>query len=342
MFVLTALRKGHWMIKEHETWNIIDSTKMNEYMDCPRKYFFKYILGWNMASQANHLAFGTAWHVAMEAMVAGPVNVAGNPQYTEEVIEKAFQAFLLEYRKEFSASTDAEVGVKTPDNAKMALQAYGKNYAGENFQVEHIELPGKVTIGFDTDGNEKVLHYNIDMVCDGPMGHFCLEHKTTTKNPWQWQNQWVLSIQVGTYVHTLKTMYDDVFGAIINGVILRAPQRVKKDGEPYANSKGTEFIRVPIRKTDDMMLVWLAIVNQLYDSIQRETGRLVEDVMAGTDSAMQSFPMNTNSCTKYGLCPYWDFCCAWPNPAARASELDVPIGYDKSYWNPKLRKRVEA
>ena len=48
------------------TLQTVDSTKINTFLDCPRQYFFTYVLGWRSDRPNNHLVFGQAWHEAME------------------------------------------------------------------------------------------------------------------------------------------------------------------------------------------------------------------------------------------------------------------------------------
>ena len=53
-------------IKEQPTWNIKDSSKLDTYLDCPRKFFYEHMLGWRVDRPAHALHFGTSWHMARE------------------------------------------------------------------------------------------------------------------------------------------------------------------------------------------------------------------------------------------------------------------------------------
>jgi len=52
------------LIPYHYTWEIQDSSKVQDAMTCMRRYFYNYILGWQSDAPNNHLVFGSAWHDA--------------------------------------------------------------------------------------------------------------------------------------------------------------------------------------------------------------------------------------------------------------------------------------
>ena len=83
------------VIQPHPTWDIMDSSKLICYKECPRKFFYQYILGWQNAYPNNHLVFGSAWHMAMEWLLNHPKDIAG-----------AALAFLEYYREHFPPNTD--------------------------------------------------------------------------------------------------------------------------------------------------------------------------------------------------------------------------------------------
>ena len=78
-------------LKRVPEWDILDSSKIQSYMRCPRKYFFNHILGWSLEEEeqgaleisssgllaapkseirkSEHLVFGTAWHHSMEHLL---------------------------------------------------------------------------------------------------------------------------------------------------------------------------------------------------------------------------------------------------------------------------------
>ena len=84
-------------IVEDPTWHIRDSSKLTDYMACPRMYFFSHILGWKLDMPAHDLHFGTCWHEAREyQLLHGYDDVAG-----------AYEKFITKYREVFDPETDS-------------------------------------------------------------------------------------------------------------------------------------------------------------------------------------------------------------------------------------------
>jgi hypothetical protein len=225
-------------IPQHDTWRILDSSKVQTFMECPRKYFFRYILGWTRDAPNIHLVFGEAWHEGMERILLG------------DSAEQAADAFDLIFRRDFPESMDDIFFPKVPAVARAAFKQYKEVYAGDQFEVLSTEISGTAPIGPD-----RVLHFRIDAIVRGADGIIGLEHKTASVQSQQWREQWVLSAQVGAYGHVLHCLYEpsEVWGIIVNGTFFR-----KKD---------TGFERVPIRKQPDMLQVWLSTLNYYTEMI---------------------------------------------------------------------------
>jgi hypothetical protein len=298
-------------MEDKPSWNVLDASKTQRFMECPRAFFYEYILGWRPEMPSNHLVFGEAWHQALEFCYING--------FDQDTIIEAFSIFLKEYRKTFSEDTDEIYSPKTPYNAAKALALYAQNYKNDNFDVLATEIGGRVSISDNFS-----LTFRMDGLCYDPGKNckFVLEHKTTKSVARQWADQWSLSFQVGTYTHALHCMYpeDEVAGVIVNGTCFQ-----KRD---------IKFMRVPIYKTLNHMNAWLADALYWANSIKREFYELSDS--RDSDSVLQAFPRNPVSCTKYFGCPYHDFCCIWSNPLQRCDEL--PLGFMEDHWNPLDRE----
>ena len=315
------------MIEEHETHKVQDATKIQTYMACPRLYFYEYVLGWRNELPSLHLEFGTAWHLAMEQMLTHGLNA--------EACLAAYEAFANHYRQHFDMTWDEGNAPKIPANVLRALPQYCVHYKEEDKDLEvlHIEVAGSVPIDAD-----KHIYFKTDTICRGPEGIFSLEHKTGSRFSTTWANQWRQKMQVGVYTHVLYSMYDesDVFGVKINGAFFSNPPKIKKDGNPYAGARDNEFMRLPLRRSLESMDSWLVEVNHWYDSIQDDFSKLAS--VKESDDVMKAFPRNTESCTRYGQCPFLDYCSGWHNPLQHVNE--PPLGYHVQMWDPRGLEHV--
>lgn len=291
---------------------IVDSTKINTYLDCPRQYFYNYVLGWVPDRPNNHLVFGQAWHEAMEFLLLNG--------YSETSLVGAYDAFEKCYRESFPPDTDDLFKPKTPANALKALMAYCEHYKNDHkqYKVLHTEIAGKIAIS-----DSMSLAFRMDSVLEdletGAL--ISLEHKTKGSSfTRQWTDQWPLSFQVGTYSHVLRCLSLDrpVKGVIINGVAFAMRE--------------TKFQRVPVFRSDSHMQNWLYHALLYTQNISTDLRVLVEDLQNLDSPIMTSFPMNPQACTKYFGCAYYDYCCAWSNPLARCEE--PPLGLCVNHWNP--------
>ena len=296
----------------HPSWDVTDSTKINAYLECPRKYFYEYVLGWRQDTSKHDLEFGEAWHQAMEFLL--------NNGYDSDAVAGAYDAFMKHYRQHFSEETDDQYAPKNPFNAFRALCAYTVQYADDlsKYRTIYTEVAGSVPVM-----ENKNIHFRIDAIMQDASTdeYFCLEHKTTKRGGRTWVDQWALSIQCGTYAHALYCLYgpEKVYGVRVNGAIFK---------------KDLEFQRVPVKKTLGSMNVWHATVCHVLMAIERDFKTL--SITKPTDRVMEAFPLNPTACTKYWGCPYHDFCTCWNNPVAKCS--DIPDGFVIDRWDPSDRE----
>jgi len=304
----------------HPTWEVYDSSKIQTFMACPRKYFFEYILGWSSEAPNHDLIFGQAVHEGMAYIMTH--------EMTEETVEKAYQEFLHHYRKHYSEETDDIFAPKTPQNAFYGFATYvGKYRSQDFFKTNYVEIGGKLSTGKHT------IVYKIDSVCEDDNGRiFSFEHKTTKFGFKKvWFDQWLLSLQVGTYSYALRCLFPNVVPVvIINGI---AYSKTKVDVE-----------RQPVKKTPSQLNGWLLTTNYWIDQIKMEQKILLSDTSLD-DDVLSCFPMNPGSCTQYfRVCAFHDFCMAYQNPL-KFSEGEPPDGFQRHYWNPleeiNLREQID-
>jgi CRISPR/Cas system-associated exonuclease Cas4 (RecB family) len=308
------------------TWKVNDPTKITEFIRCPRRYFYEYVLGWRPETPSNHLVFGSAVHEALEHLLLNG--------YTDNEIIRAHEKFLTYYRGYFPPETDEIFVPKTPDNFFIVLAAYAKKYFQdlENFEVLYTEIAGEVALS-----NDHVAYFRMDSILRNLLNSkiFSLEHKTGSSG-YNWESQWDLSTQVGMYTHVLYCLYEPevVEGIRINGLLFF---KVKKGWEqlaralPLSVKPPFELRRYAAFKSNDQMQVWLWNTLYYLDQI-RWNFDLLKDCRE-RDDVMMAFPMRPVACGDYGGCPWHDFCLAWANPLQRAWE--PPPGYKVEHWDPR-------
>jgi len=317
---MDVLANRTYPVDTHETWNVVDSTKLQCFKDCPRRYFYEYVLGWRPDRPNNHLHFGSAVHIAMEHILLNG--------YGTGSVSDAFMKFYHYYRTVFGEETDDIFMPKNPDRFLLMLSEYVTRYANDLSKYEVVVLNGDPLVEISgvvsVDGYYN-LYFKMDSVLrrlsDGKI--FSLEHKT--KGGYfsnQWRMEFPLGTQVGTYTHALYCIFnpDEVLGVTINGMSF------KKTKKP-----SFEFERLPIRKTREQMQAWQVHTVSWLRWMEKEFYNL--ECSSEDEDVLSAFPMNERSCNKYFGCPYHDFCLAWPNPLKQSYE--PPMGFIVDRWDPR-------
>lgn len=313
-------------LPEQETWHVQDATKIQAYLNCPRRYFYEYVLGWKPDLPDLHLEFGNAWHLAMETLA--------QRGYGVDAIEEAFSRFQAHWEAKHTAAWDLMNTAKNPVNAQRGLVLYAQHYKEDHFDVLHTEVAGTVAVD-----EERTVHFKMDTICHDERGYFSLEHKTGTNFSTSWGAQWRQKIQTWVYTHVLYCLYpqDEVYGTVINGAFLHGEPKLKKDGTPYANEKDTEFHRVPVRRNMQAMEAGLYEVQHHLLAIENDFRNL--RATHENDPILPCFIRNTESCTHYGVCPFLDFCSLWHNPLQHVQ--DYPQGFTIRHWDPRNQENVK-
>lgn len=295
-----------------EVFNTIDSTKIRCFKSCPRQFFYNYVLHWRPDSPNIHLEFGTAWHLAKEHLF--------NHGWADANVNEAYALFLSHFRKFFSEADDLNVAPKNAGNALKALREYADmfRFSNERLTVIGSEVAGRVRLSDDFDMSVK-----IDLVLSDETGlKWILDHKTSSRDSPTYDESYFLSDQMYAYTNALFAMYpaEEVAGAYVDISVLRKTGNLHK--------------RLPIRRKFEHMeewhstiLYWAHLLRLEYLELSRE---LDEDVANARHLA--AFPKNTESCTKYGRCPYMSLCLQCSNPLAEGAA--IPQGFRREVWNP--------
>lgn len=304
---------GKSPILEHDTHYVFDSSKIRAFMDCPRGYFFRYVLGLESHRVSPHLAFGSAWHESMEHLLWHPGDISG-----------AYDKFVQYYQAAISKDPFFEENrAKNPQTALSALAGYVAAYPLDyQYETLHTEIAGTVPINEDN----QLIHVKIDSVLRDQAGLISSrEHKTTGRDSASWRDKWNYSFQVATYSYFLWAWLDNpaLFdGVTVNGAIFR--------------TKDQDFRRIKVKHSMEWLESYVWTANYWIDQILHNMEQLAEN--DENDRIMYSFPINSASCEKFG-CKFVGLCASRANPLQRCHS--IPSGYSRAFWDPRTRE-VEA
>lgn len=310
------------IIEPHPTWEIVDPSKLTTFMECPRKYFFRYILGWKSDYPSNDLVFGSAWHLAVEHLL--------REGYNNTALTEAKFLFLNYYRQHFSEDSDEMYIPKSPNDAFEALDLYFDRFRDDHrrYSVEHTEVGGVVLIN-----DEDLLHFKMDVIFkDLEIGKYVVcDHKTSKRKSRNWATSWNLSPQLLTYLHAIYCLYTP-----------EEVDRAQVRGSFFYKAQPHNFEEAFIHKEPSQMQSWLEDVEYWYGGLKHSMENLVD--CKDTDPILECFPRNATSCNNWGGCLYADICDAWPNPLAKVGTY-MPQGFNVEFWdpreNPTMRERVD-
>lgn len=303
-------------IPHRDTFDVLDSSKIQTFQDCPRKFFFRHILGWRSTEPNIHLVFGSAWHEAMEHLLLNG--------YSTKDVQQAYNRFMDVYNEEYPEEWLApDHRAKNPGRALEALVNYTEEWKTDHrdFDVLYTEIAGTAPIS-----EEDLIHFKIDTIIENREGVWTLEHKTTGRNSQSWRNKWELITQIGTYIHALYCLFPEekVQGATINGTVIR--------------SKDEDFLRIPVRKKQKEMEFWLWETRNYIQQIKLNMEWLAE--CSPSDQIMAAFPRNPQSCTKYSGCPFVEYCSHKCNPLKYQEQ--PPQGMKREFWDPRGRGKHQV
>lgn len=318
-------------IADNELFRVQDSSKIQNFMECARAYFYRHVLGWSYEEVSLHLEYGNAWHLAMEVLL--DQKERGHP-YSVDSMEEAYTAFEKHWRGLFTAEDELTFGPrvkKTLANAEVGLEEYIVTYASSDLDWEVLwtEIAGKVDIGMNWP-----VYFKCDAIVESLNGDITvLEHKTGSLPSRAWVDQWSQKTQIGTYLHMANCLFAAKNASLtVNGFFPQNPQRLKKDGTPYAgDTKQPTLLRVPVIRTMEMMNDWLYTTQCWMSQIQKNFVLLYE--AKESDPVMTAFPKNPQHCSNYFGCPYRDYCSSHANPLKHLGEL--PMGYTIEFWDPR-------
>jgi hypothetical protein len=313
-------------IPYHPAMDSLDSTKIQAYQSCPRRFFFEYLLGWRSARPSNHLIFGKCVHKALEHLYT--------KGFSRSIILEAMDIFYDLYRIDFPEESDQFFYPKTPATFFNMLSGYVQTYADDFtlYKIIKTEFGGTIIL----DDPFYKLSFKMDTILqrlDNSM-YLSFEHKTKGGNyiDKNYDIQHLMSIQCGTYNHVLNCLYppSQVEGIVINVMC-------------FKKTKSPDYIlqRHPLLMSLNYMWMWMQNTKTWMDKIWADFQLLSTE--SDKSELMLSFCKNGRSCTSFGAtCPYINYCLNIPNPLQQLN--NIPIDFKVDFWDPlteDLTEKVE-
>ncbi|RQW92787.1 MAG: hypothetical protein EHM79_00220 [Geobacter sp.] len=336
---------------------LTDSSKIQDYLTCPRYFWYRHVLGWTKDIASPHLDFGTSVHAGMEPLMRFRMGsntyisvVKNNPHRVEEEVfihyppmkskgynsvslEEAFNRFLDSYKSFFGNLLIVAPG-KSIDAVSEILPMYVENYSQDDFETLHVEVSFRAPLinsGMIGNADPISLHGRMDGIVRTKDGRIWgVEHKTASKLSNIWQNQWSTSVQIGSYTHLLYCMFppEDVQGVIVNALVF--------------NPTKVQVRRIYVTRSRESMRAWYKLVTDTVTRIYVDLERFQTQVETNNPDIYNTFHMCPTSCGNYGGCEFLEFCVAWPEPLRHIDpkEPTPPPGYKIHYWDPREKEET--
>lgn len=307
---------------------LFSNSSLADYKDCPRLFYYKYILEWKPQMRALPLIFGGAWHRAQDRIWAGFAVGLDN----ERIIREAYTAFCQEWvagglpaPEEFNLRVVEDYGARNPMQAHEMIVGYVHKRRGlwDAGDIELIDIERPFAVPLDPEDEKLFYVGKIDKVLKRRRKVLGIEHKTTAAYRKEggfkgtYLDGYHLNSQVDGYLYALHMEYpnDEVDGVWVDAALVHRSQE--------------EFKFIPIEKQMVALDQWLGETRSWVASIEA-------DIAAAQDYPSQlpymtPFRRRTENCIRYeGKCPFFDICMTTPNPIG----LEIPRGFSKEPWDP--------
>jgi len=285
-----------------------DNTMLASAKKCKRHFYLRHVKNWRSAGTAAPLAFGAAWHSAM------------NPIWTLQLIDYSglLKAAMVGFLKTWEEELPEELRQKpeflkfrNTDTAIEMLASYIAQRA-DWIRAHVSEVQAELPFCFSIDDFFYIGRKDKLAVVDGRKT--IIEHKTTSDyrkdggfSP-DFMDQFELDSQILGYITS-------------EGV--EEPTRVLVDGALVHANVHDRFRFIPVDRSRPELEMWLG-----------ETTELIHEISTRVSTGLGArlFPRNTESCFgRYGRCPFFDICRFTANP----DTLDgPPDGFIVDKWEP--------
>jgi len=297
-----------------------DSTILGLLKECPRKFQYVILEGWQSSGFAAHLEFGIAYHKALENYDHAKAKGLSHDEATLEAV-----MFCMSYgsRDEHNRFVPYDARytrepAKTRDTLLRSVLWYLEHFADDPARTliladgsPAVELSFKINLDLETpEGNPFLLAGHLDRVVNVDGQNWITDRKTTKTQitPRYWA-QFTPNNQMSLYFMAGQV----VLNKPIKGILIDAVE---------IGAGFSRFARHSIMRTPGQQTEWL-----------KDTYHWIMQAM--TYATEGYWPMNDKSCGNYGGCPFQPIC--GKDPKVRKTWLKAE-GYHNRQWNPLISR----
>jgi CRISPR/Cas system-associated exonuclease Cas4 (RecB family) len=282
----------------------LDNSSISMYKDCPRKYYYGIVEGWRPKHESAVLAFGTLFHAGVEELARARVHGADH----EAALRSALRAVLPK-----AATLGFSDPARNPFTLLRAITWYADHYRNDPLETVRLadgrpalELSFRFELPLETASGETFIYCgHIDRIATLNGAPYCIDYKTTTAAlSDNYFARYSPNAQISGYMYAAKVLFTQptqgfIIDAVQLGVSYSRPQR-------FVAPRSAEQLDEWLENT----IEWIKRMEQSADS--------------------GSWPMNEESCTKYGSCQFREICNK--TPGVRDNFLHT--GFRRDRWNP--------
>lgn len=305
----------------------IDYSSLTTYLECPRKFFFQYVLHFRSSRPSIHLVFGSAWHYGLETTYAELK--AGTPLTPADAREISIRAFNALWSLEGEPHFEPDlVYPKSPARAADMYDRYWKQHLDSDLEktVLGVESPFTIDLSVITPGMPNYIG-RLDLVFEHQDGSLeVVDHKTASSINKITGPGFNSSFQTDGYL-TAGHMFYDKLPEVTYRVALC--QKTKIAFEDFTFSKRQSALD---RFLQDLINHCSSIINNL------KLLEIDQDKSSDKSYIMPAFLRKPGyACTSYfSTCPYFDLCNFRNNPMTWKDS--PPQGYSVNEWDPVLHE----
>lgn len=289
-----------------------DSTSIGVLKECPKKYYYSVVLGWQSRELSIHLVFGIAYHSALEryyhARALGKDHAAGLRAAVRFCLETSWNT---ELSRPMVWPEDKNKNRYTLLRSVVWYLDQFENDPMETVILENGKPAVELSFRFQMDkvapdGQHYIMCGHLDRLAKFNNQIYVNDHKTT-KSPIESEDyfdRYSPDNQMSLYSFAAKVVYH----LPVQGVIVNAAQ-VLVTLSRYRRGFAT--------RTESQLDEWYSDTKHFIST-------------AEAYARAQHWPMNDKSCGLYGGCPFRQVCGKSPE----VREKWIAAGFKRRVWDP--------